>query len=143
LLSSSYSLSLIEPKSRAIDQAVSCWLPTTSARVCARSGNVGFVVDKVALGQVFFPSTSVSPANHHYTTFFIILITRGRHNRPIGSRSAKWTQLDYNSNKKIIALGSTWGEFFYYLRNNGETYSQDTTIHVITDIINSWNIALF
>jgi hypothetical protein len=30
---------------------------------------VEFVVDKVALEQVFFPSTSVSPANLHSTNF--------------------------------------------------------------------------
>jgi hypothetical protein len=28
-----------------------------------------FVVDKVAVGQVFSPSTSVSPANLHSTSF--------------------------------------------------------------------------
>jgi hypothetical protein len=39
------------------------------------------------------PSTSVSPANHS-TNFSIIIITRGCHNRPIGDRSAEWTQLD-------------------------------------------------
>jgi hypothetical protein len=38
---------------RAIAQAVSHRLPTVAARVRARAGNVGFVVDKVALGQVF------------------------------------------------------------------------------------------
>jgi hypothetical protein len=38
-------------------------------------GFVGFVVDKVALGQVF-SSTSFSPANHS-TDFSIIIITRG------------------------------------------------------------------
>jgi hypothetical protein len=32
-------------------------------------------------------STSVSPANHHYTNFSIIIITRGCHNRPICGRS--------------------------------------------------------
>jgi hypothetical protein len=36
---------------------------------------VGFVVDKVALGQVFFSSTSVSPANLHSTNFSTIAIT--------------------------------------------------------------------
>jgi hypothetical protein len=41
----------------------------------------------------FSPSTSVSPANHHSTNFWIIIITRGWHNRPIGGRSAEWTQL--------------------------------------------------
>jgi hypothetical protein len=36
-------------KGRAIAQAVSRWLPTAAARVPSR----GFVVGKVALGQVF------------------------------------------------------------------------------------------
>jgi hypothetical protein len=39
-----------------------------------KSGHVGFVVDKVALGR-FSPSTSVSPANSHSTdcsTFIVI-----------------------------------------------------------------------
>jgi hypothetical protein len=53
---------------------------------------VGFVVDKAALGQVF-SEYSVSPANHS-TNFYIIIITRGWHNRPIGDRSVEWTQLD-------------------------------------------------
>jgi hypothetical protein len=35
-------------------QAVSRWLPTAAARVQTRVGQVGFVVDKVALGQVFY-----------------------------------------------------------------------------------------
>jgi hypothetical protein len=34
-----------------------------------------FVVDKVTLGQVFFPSTSVSSANLHSTNFSTITIT--------------------------------------------------------------------
>jgi hypothetical protein len=38
---------------RAIAQAVSRWLSTAAARVRSWSGQVGFVVDKVALGQVF------------------------------------------------------------------------------------------
>jgi hypothetical protein len=42
----------------------------------------------------FSPGTSVSLANHHSTNFSIIIITRGWHNRPIGGRSAEWTQLD-------------------------------------------------
>jgi hypothetical protein len=42
----------------------------------------------------FSPSTSVSVANHHSTKFSILTITRGRYNRPIGSRRAGWTQLD-------------------------------------------------
>jgi hypothetical protein len=48
---------------------------------------VGFVVDKVALGQV-------SPANLHSIKFSIIITTRGRYNRPISGRRAECTQLD-------------------------------------------------
>jgi hypothetical protein len=44
----------------------------------------------------FSPSTSVSTANHHSANFSIIIITRDSHNRPIGGRSAEWTQLHYN-----------------------------------------------
>jgi hypothetical protein len=36
---------------------------------------VGFVVDKVALGQVFSEYFAVSPANLHSTNFFTITIT--------------------------------------------------------------------
>jgi hypothetical protein len=35
---------------RAIDEAVSRWLPTAAARVRVRVWQVGFVVDKVASG---------------------------------------------------------------------------------------------
>jgi hypothetical protein len=38
---------------RAIAEAVSRWLPTAAARVRARVWQVGFVVDKMASGQVF------------------------------------------------------------------------------------------
>jgi hypothetical protein len=53
-------------------QAVSRQPPTEKARVQSRVVHVGFVVDKVALGQVFPPSNSVSPVNFippvlHYT----------------------------------------------------------------------------
>jgi hypothetical protein len=42
----------------------------------------------------FSPSTSVSPANLHSTNFFIIIIiTRGRYNRPFSGRRAEGTQL--------------------------------------------------
>jgi hypothetical protein len=37
----------------AIAQAVSRWLPTAAARVRAQVGQVGIVVDRVALGKVF------------------------------------------------------------------------------------------
>jgi hypothetical protein len=61
-------------KGRVIAQAVSRWLPTAAARVRARSIQVEFVVDKLALRQVFseyfgFPSQSLfhqilHPHNH-------------------------------------------------------------------------------
>jgi hypothetical protein len=38
---------------RAVTEAVIRWLPTAAARVRARIWQVGSVVDKVALGQVF------------------------------------------------------------------------------------------
>jgi hypothetical protein len=47
----------------------------------AGSGQVGFVVDKVALGQVFSEYFG-SPANLDSTKFPILTITRGRYNRP-------------------------------------------------------------
>jgi hypothetical protein len=37
----------------AIAQEVSCWLPTAAAAFEAGCGHVGFVMDKMALGQVF------------------------------------------------------------------------------------------
>jgi hypothetical protein len=67
-------MSILLNVGRAIAQAVSRWLPTAAARVRTRSGHVGFVVDKVALGQVFsedfgFPCQSsfhqiLHPHNH-------------------------------------------------------------------------------
>jgi hypothetical protein len=61
-------------KGRVVAHAVSRWLPTAAAWVRARSGHVAFVVDKVALGQVFseyfdFPCQSsfhqiLHPHNH-------------------------------------------------------------------------------
>jgi hypothetical protein len=47
---------------------------------------------KAALGQVFSEYFG-SPANHSTNVSFII-ISRGWHNRPIGGRSAEWTQLN-------------------------------------------------
>jgi hypothetical protein len=39
---------------RAVAKAVSRWLPTAAVWVSVREGMWGFVVDKVALGQIFF-----------------------------------------------------------------------------------------
>jgi hypothetical protein len=60
-------------RGRAIAQAVSRWLPTAGARVRARAWQVGFVADKVALGQVFseyfgFPCpSSFHQILHHHS----------------------------------------------------------------------------
>jgi hypothetical protein len=78
---------------RAVAQAVSRWLPTAAARVRARSGHVGFVVDKGHWGR-FSLSTSVSLANHRSTKIFNIT-SRGSYNRLTGGRSAEWSQLKY------------------------------------------------
>jgi hypothetical protein len=57
---------------RAIAQAISRWLPTAAARVRAQVWQVGFVVDKVALGQIFsecfgFPcQSSFHQILHHH-----------------------------------------------------------------------------
>jgi hypothetical protein len=55
---------------------------------------VGFVVDKVALGQVFSVYFGFRCQSSFRQILFIILITRGWHKRPIDGRSAEWTQLD-------------------------------------------------
>jgi hypothetical protein len=52
---------------------------------------VGFVVDKVPLGQVFSEYFGF-PANRHSTKFSIIIITRVRYNRSFSGRRAEWTQ---------------------------------------------------
>jgi hypothetical protein len=77
---------------RAVAQAVSGWLPTTAARVRVRAAYGGLWWTKRHWGR-FSPRTSVSPANHS-TNFSVVIITLGWHSRPIGDRSAEWTQLD-------------------------------------------------
>jgi hypothetical protein len=57
---------------RSIAQVVSRWLPTAAARIRARVWQVGFVVDKVTLRQVFseyfgFPCQSLfNQILHHH-----------------------------------------------------------------------------
>jgi hypothetical protein len=67
---------------RAITQAVTRWLPTAAARVRAQVLQVGFVVDKVALGQVFSEYFGFT-TNLHSTKFSIITLTRGKYSRPV------------------------------------------------------------
>jgi hypothetical protein len=81
----------VVPLGRAAAQAVSRWLPIAEARVRIRAV-CGVCGGQSGTGAGFFPSTSVSRANH-CTNFSIVIITRGWHNRPIGGRSALWTQL--------------------------------------------------
>jgi hypothetical protein len=80
-------------KDRAIAKALSRWLLTATARGLVRAEHVGFVVDKVALRQLFSEYFG-SPASHHSTNLSIVIVAQGWHNRPIGDRSAEWTQLD-------------------------------------------------
>jgi hypothetical protein len=79
------------------------------------------VVVKAALENVF-SETSVSPANHS-TYFYIIIITRGWHNNPIGSRSAEWTQLEstlhYTNFKKNL---TGYGENSLIDSRQGDTF---------------------
>jgi hypothetical protein len=85
-------LHLRHPLSRAMAQAVSRWLPTAAARVRAWSGHVGFVVDKVALRQVFSEYFGF-PCQSSFHQIHILIISRGRYNRSIGARRAEWTYL--------------------------------------------------
>jgi hypothetical protein len=65
----------------------------------------------------FSPSISVSPANLHSIIVSIIIITRGKHNRPFSGRRAEWTQF-YPSTmgiKKVLKASGQpnccWFEF--------------------------------
>jgi hypothetical protein len=73
----------------AMAQAVSRRLLTAETRFDPGSVHVGFVVDKVALGQVFSPSTSGFPCQFHSTgapllgkTKKLIIFITGLHNKP-------------------------------------------------------------
>jgi hypothetical protein len=68
-------------------------VPPAATQVRVRAGMCGLWWTKRHWGR-FSLSTSVSPANHHSTNFSIIIITQGWHNRPIGGRTARWTQSD-------------------------------------------------
>jgi hypothetical protein len=61
------------------------------------SGYVGFLVDEVALVQVFSEYFSF-PCQSSFHQFSILIIIRGSYNRPIGGRRAEWTQLDSTPN---------------------------------------------
>jgi hypothetical protein len=97
---------------------VSRWFPIAATRVRVRAEHVGFVVDKAALGQVFSEYFGFPCQSSFHQFFSIIIITRGWHNRPIGGRSAEWTQLDSNptirikKNRLSFALGSPLYSYF-------------------------------
>jgi hypothetical protein len=74
---------------RAVAQAVNRWLPTGAARVRVRAA-CGVCGGQSATGVGFLRLLAI----HHSTNFSIIIIIRGWHNKPTGSRSAEWTQLD-------------------------------------------------
>jgi hypothetical protein len=77
---------------RAIAQAVTRRLSTAVARFDPRSSHVGFVVDNVALGHVFFEYFGF-PANSHSTDCspHSSSIIRGWYTRPVSGRRTKWT----------------------------------------------------
>jgi hypothetical protein len=58
---------------RTIAEAVSRWLPTAAARVRSRVWQVGFMVDKVASGQVFSEYFDFPCQNHSFHKFSIII----------------------------------------------------------------------
>jgi hypothetical protein len=78
---------------KLIQKRLVAGFPPRRPGFAAGSGQVGFVVNKLAWGRSS-PSTSVSPANLHSTKFSIMIITRGRYNRPFSGRRAEWTHLD-------------------------------------------------
>jgi hypothetical protein len=95
-----------EAKGRAVAQVVSRWLPTSASRVRVRRGMWDLWRTKRYCFR-FSPSTLVSPANYHSSNLSIIIIILGGHNRPIGGRSAVWTQLDstphYTNQKNLVS----------------------------------------
>jgi hypothetical protein len=88
----------VESKGRAIAQALIRLLPTAAAQIRARAEHVGFVVDKVALGQViseyfgFLCQSSFHQFLYHHNHPGLAL--------PIGSN---WTSLPSIRIKKITS----------------------------------------
>jgi hypothetical protein len=73
---------------RATAQAVSLWLPTATARFEPGSDHVGFMVDKVALEQVFYEHFGF-PCQY---SFHQLLHRQGLVQWASSGRSTKWTQ---------------------------------------------------
>jgi hypothetical protein len=92
---------------RAIAQAVSRWLPTAVTRVRVLAEHVGLCGGQSGTVAGVLRVLRFPPP---------VIITRGWHNRPIGGRSAEWTQLDstpHYSNLKKKHSGS--GYLFAFL----------------------------
>jgi hypothetical protein len=101
-----YRLSYSGSSGRAIAQGVSRWFPTVAARVRTRVWQVEFVVDEVALGQMFSEYFGFPCQSSFHQKFSIITITRGRYSRSVCGWRAEWTQFhpplcEYS--------GSKWG----------------------------------
>jgi hypothetical protein len=78
---------------RAIAQAVSRRLPTAAALFEPRSDRVAFVVNKVALEQVFSEYFGLScQFLFHRVLHTRACTVRGWYNRPVSGRRTKWTQ---------------------------------------------------
>jgi hypothetical protein len=60
---------------RAIAKAVSSWIPTAAVRVCTQADHVGFMVENLVLGQVFFEYFS-SHVYHRSKKFSVFIIIR-------------------------------------------------------------------
>jgi hypothetical protein len=85
---------------RAVAKTVSRWLPTATARVRVLAA-CGVCGGQSGTGAGFLRVLRF-PLSIKSTNFFIIIITRGWHNKPIGGRSAEWTQLDSTPPTKPI-----------------------------------------
>jgi hypothetical protein len=80
-----YTIYTITSTDHTTAEVVSRWLPTVAARVHAWVWQVGFVVDKVASGQVFseyFGSPSKTIHSTNFSIIIIITITQGSQQSP-------------------------------------------------------------
>jgi hypothetical protein len=96
----SYNETGINTGAAAIAQAISRRLPTAAARVRSQVTSVGFVVDKVALGQVFSEHFGfLCKFSFHRLLQNHCHIVWGWYNRPNSGRPTKWTQSHPTSKK--------------------------------------------
>jgi hypothetical protein len=84
---------LLSPQGRAIDQAVSCRLPTSATRVRARVSSCGICGEQSGNGVGFLPVLRFPlPIFIPSTTPHSSSIIRGWYNRPIIGRRTDWAQ---------------------------------------------------